>query len=268
VVVGGLGRSFAHMPALFRYLGHRLYTTWATFWFVLPFVTTYPVQWLLTRRPATRHYWHSFNRGWSKFSMFLWGIPIEVVHESGAPVAQPCVYVSNHSSYVDIMLLFRTIPGYLNMMGKDSLTRVPLWGPMFAKTYISVNRRSAVGRGRAFTQAREALRQGRSLALFPEGTIGPKPGEELLPFQDGAFQLAIAAGVPLVPVGMPFNHKFMPSIQGFRVRYARLRIVFHAPIATTGLTNADIPALKARVAAIISADFRPEGRGIPPAVRW
>ena len=255
------------MPALLRYLGHRLYTTWATFWFMAPFFVGYPVQWALTRRPEWRRYWHGFNRGWAKFSIFMWGVPLEIIRESAEPVPQPCIYVANHGSYVDILVLFHTIPGYLNMMGKDSLAKVPLWGPMFAKTYIPVNRRSAVGRGRAMAQARQGLTQGRPLALFPEGTIGDKPGEELLPFMDGAFQLAIATGVPLVPVSMPLNHKFMPSVKGLRVRYAPLRIVFHAPIETSGLTEADLPALKAKVAAQIADDFVPAGRGIPEPSR-
>ena len=256
------------MPKLLRYLGHRLYTTWATFWFVLPFFVGYPVQWALMRRPAWYKYWHGFNRNWARFSIFMWGVPVEVVRESAAPVPQPCLYVANHGSYIDIMLLFRTIPGFLNMMGKDSLAKVPLWGPMFARAYITVNRRSVVSRGRALAQARRSLQEGRPLALFPEGTIGSRPGEELQPFQDGAFQLAISLGVPLVPVSMPLNHRFMPSVAGLRVRYAKLRIVFHAPIETKGLTEADVPALKAKVMAQIADDFVPEGRGIPEASAW
>jgi 1-acyl-sn-glycerol-3-phosphate acyltransferase len=256
------------MSALLRYLGHRLYTTWATFWFVAPFFVTYPLQWLLSRRPAWLPYLHAINRGWAKFSIFMWGVPVQVIRESKAPVPQPCVYVSNHGSYVDILLLFRTIPGFLNMMGKDSLAKTPLWGAIFAKTYIVVNRSSAVGRGRALALAKQGLEQGRSLAVFPEGTIGDKPGEELRPFLDGAFQLAISTGVPLVPVSMPLNHKFMPSVKGLRVRYAPMRIVFHEPIDTKGLTTADIPDLKAKVAAQITDDFVPEGRGIPEPSTW
>ncbi|QKG51323.1 lysophospholipid acyltransferase family protein [Hymenobacter sp. BRD67] len=191
------------MPAFLRYLGHRLYTTWATIWFVVPFFVTYPLQLILVRRPEWQPYLHAINRNWAKFSMLMWGVPLEIIHESSAPVPQPCIYVANHGSYIDIMVLFYTIPGFLNMMGKDTLAKFPFWGPIFAKTYITVNRRSLVSRGRAMAQARQGLLNGRPLAIFPEGTIGPKPGEELLPFMDGAFQLAIATGVPIVPVSMP-----------------------------------------------------------------
>lgn len=257
------------MRHLLRYLGHRLYTTWATFWFVPPFLVTYPWQRWLGRTPAGYPALHRIYSGWAKFSIAMWGVPIEEIHEEAGPLPSPCVYVANHGSYIDIMLLFKTVPGYLNMMGKLSLAKVPLWGPLFAKVYITVDRASAVSRGRALVAARQGLAAGRSIAIFAEGRISPTPGRELLPFQDGAFQLAIAAGVPIVPVGMPLNHMFMPDVKGsLRVRYHRLKIVFHPAISTADLTAADMPALKARVAALLTADFLPEGAEKPGPSTW
>ena len=256
------------MPAFLRYIGQRLYTTWATVMFVLPFVATWPAQLVLVRKPDRRRYIHAINHYWARFSTWAWRVPVEVVNEGPPLQAQACIYMANHASFVDILLLFRDIPGYVNIMGKDSLVKFPLWGNIFGQTYIPINRKSAVGRGRATAQARQSLREGRPLILFPEGTIGDKPGEELQPFMDGAFQLAIATGVPIIPVSLPFTHKFMPSVDGLRVRHHKLRAVYHAPIATTGLTNADIPALKAQVMAQIADDFVPEGAGIPAASHW
>ena len=257
------------MRHLLRYLGHRLYTIWAVFWFIVPFVLIYPWQWYFSRRPDGGSVVHMLNRFWSKASIFMWGMPVEVVRESQGPTPQPCVYVANHGSYVDIMLLFKTIPGFLNMMGKASLAKVPVWGPLFGNVYITVDRTSAVSRGRAAVAARRGLAAGKSIAIFAEGRISPTPGKELLPLLDGAFQLAIEAGVPLVPVGMPLNHMFMPDVEkDLRVRYHRLKIVFHTPIPTTGLTLADIPALKERVAALLAGDFLPEGAVKPGPSTW
>ncbi|GAB2965950.1 hypothetical protein GCM10027048_40010 [Hymenobacter coalescens] len=242
-----------------------MYTTWATFWFVFPFLVTYPLQWALSRQPRWHRYLHGLNRWWSILFIRMWGMPVSVERRGTWPAGQPVVYVPNHSSYIDIPLLFKAIPGHLNIMGKSSLTKVPLWGPIFGRGYISVDRTSAVSRGRSLVLARQSLEAGRSVVIFPEGAIAPKPGEELLPFKDGPFQLAIAAGVPLVPVTMPYNHRFMPDVKGLRVRYSKLRIVLHEPIPTAGLTVADIPALKERVARAITSEFDPAAAGIPPA---
>lgn len=256
------------MRHLLRYLGHRLYTTWATFWFVMPFVVTYPLQWALSQRPSGHRYLHSLNRGWSSLFIRMWGMPVEVVRHNPLPASQPCVYVANHSSYIDIPLLFSTIPGWLNVMGKSSLARVPAWGPIFGRAYITVDRDNAMSRGRALVQARRSLEAGRSVVIFPEGSISKKPGEEMGEFKDGAFQLAIAAGVPLVPVTMPLNHRFMPDVGGLRVRYSPLAITLHAPIATTGLTAADAPRLRQQTHDIISSAFRPEAKGVPAPSHW
>jgi 1-acyl-sn-glycerol-3-phosphate acyltransferase len=257
------------MSRLFRYIGHRLYTTWATFWFVLPFVLTYPLQWLLSRQPRWHRHLHTLNRLWSRFSLRMWGVPIETVRRQPLPAHQPCVYVANHSSYIDILLLFRTIPGWLNIMGKSSLAKVPAWGPIFGSAYITVDRDSAVSRGRAMVQARRTLEAGRSVVIFPEGRIGLQPGQQLDEFKDGAFQLAIAAGVPVVPITMPLNHRFMPDVPGgLRVRYSPLAIIVHEPLSTTGLTAADAPALRQRAYEVIAGALRPQAGGIPEPSTW
>ncbi|OGX82364.1 lysophospholipid acyltransferase family protein [Hymenobacter glacialis] len=257
------------MRHLLRYIGQRLYTTWAVFWFLVPFVLIYPLQWYFSRRPDGGGVVHALNRFWSTLSITMWGVPVEVLRHSQEPTPRPCVYVANHGSYVDIMMLFKYIPGFLNMMGKSSLAKVPLWGPTFGRVYVTVDRTSAVSRGRAMVAARRGLAQGKSIAIFAEGRISPSPGRELLPLLDGAFQLAIEAGVPLVPVCMPLNHMFMPDVKkDLRVRYHRLKIVFHPPISTTSLTLADIPALKARVAAQLAEDFLPEGAVKPGPSTW
>lgn len=195
-------------------------------------------------------------------------MPVDIVWKNPLPAGQPCVYVANHSSYIDIPLLFKTIPGWLNIMGKKSLAEVPVWGPIFGRGYIVVDRDNAMSRGRAMVQARRSLEAGRSVIIFPEGSISKKPGEQLEEFKDGAFQLAIAAGVPLVPITMTLNHRFMPDVGELRVRYSPLQIILHEPISTTGLTAVDAPALKKHAADIIASAFRPEAAGIPERSTW
>ncbi|MCB2407505.1 lysophospholipid acyltransferase family protein [Hymenobacter lucidus] len=253
------------MRRLLQFIWHRIYTTWSTFWFVLPFVVTYPIQVLLGRRPALHKHLHSINRGWSTFAIRMWGMPVDIVRKNPLPASQPCIYVSNHSSYIDIPVLFKAIPGFLNIIGKSALAKVPLWGPIFGSVYITVNRNSAVSRGRAMVQARQTLEAGRSIVIFPEGTISKKPGEEMMPFKDGAFLLAVATGFPIVPVSMPLNHRFMPDVGGIRVRYTPLQVVIHEPIFTQGLTTEDVPRLRDQAFRTIASAFRPEAAGIPEA---
>ena len=249
------------MSRLLRTLGHRLYTTWCVAWFLLPFLLTWPLQLLLSSFGAGQRWLHGLNRLWSKFQLRMYLAPV-IVRGEPHPVAvrgQAVIFCANHSSYIDIPVLFDAIPGFTNIIGKAALGKVPLWGRIFRSTYITVDRRSAVSRGRSVVESARSLRSGRDLIVFPEGSIGPQPGRELLPFKDGVFRLAIEQQVAIVPVTMPYNQRFFPDLEGGRLRLRRHRLltIFHPPIRTTGLTLADLPALRDQVRLIIESGLDP-----------
>ena len=251
--------TFALMKLL-RTLGHRLYTTWCVTWFLVPFLVTWPLQLLLSSFRGGRAGLHFLNRLWSKFQLRMYLAPV-TVRGQPHPVAvrgTAVIFCANHSSYIDIPVLFDAIAGFTNIIGKAALGRVPLWGRIFRSTYITVDRHSSVSRGRAVVESARTLRAGRDLIVFPEGSIGKQPGRVLLPFKDGAFRLAIETQMPIVPVTMPYNHRFFPDLGGrLRLRRHRFLTIFHPPIHTTGLTLADMPALRERVKAIIESGLDP-----------
>ena len=243
------------MKAL-KYLSHRLYTTWCVTWFVMPFVVTYPFQAVLIRRQRWYPHVHGINRFWSSSALRMFLAPIKVEWHMRFDRKKQYIFTPNHSSYLDIPLLLHTIPGFINFVGKSSLTKVPLWGKVYEKLYIAVDRKSAISSAKSYIQSVRTLEQGRNLVIFPEGTIPPTAGEELLPFKDGPFRLAIEKQLPVVPVTMPYNHKFLPDLNGkLKVRWHPLKIVIHEPIETTGMTLQDLPALKERVHSIIQTEI-------------
>lgn len=248
------------MSGFFRTLGHRLYTTWCVAWFLIPFLLTWPLQLLLSSFRAGRPWLHALNRAWASFQLRMYFTPVEVRGEPhpAAVRGQAVIFCANHSSYIDIPVLFDAIPGFPNIIGKAALAKVPLWGWLFRSTYITVDRQSAVSRGRSVVESTRSLRAGRDLIIFPEGSIGKQPGRVLLPFKDGAMRLAIELQVPIVPVTMPYNHRFFPDLGGrLRLRRHRFLTIFHPPILTTGMTLDDVPALRERVRAAIASGLDP-----------
>nr|WP_321241652.1 1-acylglycerol-3-phosphate O-acyltransferase [uncultured Tolumonas sp.] len=109
------------------------------------------------------------------------------------------VYVANHQTNYDIMVLGCVMPGTVSM-GKQSLAWIPLFGQVY---YLSGN--ILIDRARS-SKAADTIRQvvakikqrGISIWMFPEGTRSK--GRGLIPFKTGAFHTAIAAKVPLVPI--------------------------------------------------------------------
>ena len=110
--------------------------------------------------------------------------------------------------------------------------------------FISVDRKAKDSRRQALEQALETLRRGISLLVFPEGTRNP--GGPLLAFRPGPFQIAIASGVPIVPITVHGAAKLMPKGAWF-VRPGHMALVFHPPVATEHLAPQDRIALMQQV---------------------
>lgn len=154
------------------------------------------------------------------------------------------IFCPNHTSYLDIMLIYISIPFYFHTMGKAELRRVPLFRKFFDRMNIPVNRSSRMDSHRAFTRAQHDIDKGISITLFPEGTIhhnGPVMGR----FKNGPFRLAVSKQAPIVPITFMDNWRLLPDDYAkYPGNPGRARIILHEPIDTRGMTEADIPELK------------------------
>lgn len=238
-------------------LGNTIYKVWCVFSFLLPFVILFPFFRIFILHRRWYKYAGALNRFWSWLQLKMYFIPVKQVRKTKLNRKQLYLFAPNHTSYIDIPLLLSSVPGFLNFVGKKSLTRVPLWGVIFKALYISVDRDSPISRAKTYIYSNRSLDEGRNLVIFPEGKIPDEnAGLELAPFKDGVFKLAIERQLPLVPVTMPFNHLFLPDVKGkFIVRWHPLKIIFHEPIDTVGMTMDDLPALKEKVYNIIKNEL-------------
>lgn len=165
---------------------------------------------------------------------------------------EPVIYVSNHGSYLDIPLLTYILPGFPAFLGKASLARIPMFGYMFRHLHITVERGSNHGRAKAFQLCSRNLAKGRSIIIFPEGSISHKIQPGLGEFKDGAFRLAIQNEVPIIPITICYNWYILPDDGHWLPNFYRCEAVIHKPIHTRGLTEADCQKLSYRVYDVIN----------------
>lgn len=165
----------------------------------------------------------------------------------------PYVAVSNHESYADIFLISH-FPWEMKWLSKDTIFRIPVMGWMMRMAKdIPIKRGKRESVVSALQGCRDRLARRVSVMIFPEGTRSPT--EELLPFKDGAFKLAIEAGVPILPIAVAGTRHCMAK-HSFAFRRARAKARVLPPIPTTGLTSADVPALRDRTRDLIDAERR------------
>ncbi len=185
---------------------------------------------------------------WSDLATSLAGIDLRVEGEENAWVARPAVFIFNHQSALDAILMLKLIRRDLTGVGKKEIKSNPVFGPLFsAAGAVFIDRSDTKGAIAALEPAVTALREGRSLLIAPEGTRSRTP--RLGRFKKGAFHIAMQAGVPIVPVVFRNVLDALPR-DALVVRPATVEAVVLPPIDTRDWTREglddEIAAIRAR----------------------
>ena len=129
------------------------------------------------------------------------GVKMDVQGLEKIPAGRACLFMSNHLSNLDPPVIVPSLPGHVVVMVKKELMRIPLLGTSMKMVgYVPVERGQREKTMATLAAAEESLRMGRHMFVFPEGTRS-RDGE-MLPFKKGSFELAMRAGVPVVPVAI------------------------------------------------------------------
>jgi 1-acyl-sn-glycerol-3-phosphate acyltransferase len=117
------------------------------------------------------------------------------------------MFVANHTSMIDIMLMLSVVDNPFVFVGKMSLAKIPLFGFFYKRTSILVDRSSSKSRMEVFNEAQKRVDRGLSICIFPEGGVPHDESIVLDSFKDGAFRLAAEHHLPIVPLVFPDNKK-------------------------------------------------------------
>ena len=153
------------------------------------------------------------------------------------------VVISNHCSHSDAFLISH-LPWEMKWLGKRSLFKIPIVGwSMWLSGDIAMKRQEKESIEEAMNVCKAYLSQGVPVILFPEGTRSNT--DEMLPFKDGAFRLAIETGVPILPIAVVGTLEALPK-NNWRFNQARAMVAVGEHIATIGMTIEDLSDLKER----------------------
>lgn len=165
-------------------------------------------------------------------------------------VAPNTVVVSNHESNADPFLISH-LPWEMKWLGKASLFKIPVVGwMMWMAGDIPVHRGDRDSATGAMARCRKWLAKGMPVMIFPEGTRSKT--DELLPFKDGAFRLAIEAQADVLPLAVSGTRRALPK-HSWRFATSRGLVTVGTPISTKGMTLDDVEKLKAAARAQIEA---------------
>lgn len=184
---------------------------------------------------------------WCRLLCFLAGYRVKPKHAFSVPEG-PCIFIANHTSFLDIVFIYLLFPKHpFLFLGKAELLKVPLVKTFFKRLHIPVYRNKG-GRNahKALEAADQALKQGWSIIIFPEGGIKEHLVPVLQGFKDGAFRLAKNNQVPIVPITFLNNYELLedPAVKHSVARPGTAHVVVHPIIDAITVTNTELEDLK------------------------
>ena len=179
--------------------------------------------------------------------IFIWH---KKIYEAPHDRKRSWIFVSNHISYIDAAIIPKAFRQPTRPLGKVEMSKVPVFGLIYRNAIVTVDRSSAPNRAKSVRILKSALNKGISVMVFPEGTfnMSTRPLKE---FYDGAFRIAIETQTPIKPVLFLDAYRRMPYESLFWMTPGISRIVYLDAVPVEGYTVADVPLLKAEVAAIM-----------------
>lgn len=224
-----------------KLLGRILLIFWRLWFYILcsiPVILIFPISPIIFILPNGYDivYWYARNV-WASFVLIGMGFHIKKTNYSNLEKDKSYLFVANHSSYIDPMIMLRLFKKPFVFVGKKELDGIPIFGYLYRRAAIMVDRSDKVSRFAVYGQASEKLKKGYSVCIFPEKQYTVET-DLLSSFKHGAFKLAIKHRLPIVPIVFYDCKRKFPwyTTHGYP---GQLRAKIFKPIPTSELEEKD-----------------------------
>lgn len=177
---------------------------------------------------------HKIANLWARMQLWLTNTRVEVIGGHNVMMNRPQIFMANHQSDFDILIVLAHIPGQFRWIAKKELFKIPVFGKAMRNAgYIEIDRQNHEKALQSLEEAAQKIREGKSVVTFPEGTR-IRDGK-IKPFKQGMFHLAIRSGVPIVPISIIGANEIMPK-RTLKVRPGRITMIIDRPVDVSGYT--------------------------------
>ncbi|MEC3964042.1 lysophospholipid acyltransferase family protein [Flagellimonas halotolerans] len=238
------------MLGIIRNAGHVVYRVWFYILVTVPILLLFPILLIFTISEKTYpHFFWLARNLWARPILYGMGCFPKIVREQRMKKGKSYMLVANHTSMLDIMLMLVISGNPFVFVGKKELEGIPIFGFFYKRVCIMVDRENVRSRTGVYRRAQRRLDQGLSICIFPEGGV-PEEDIVLDKFKDGAFKMAIAHKIPVVPMTF-LDNKTRFSFTFFSGGPGRLRAKVHEFFETGILSASDTSTLREEVRDVI-----------------
>lgn len=192
---------------------------------------------------------------WSRVFSILNFIHYKTIGHENFDTKKAYIYASNHTSFLDIPGIVRSVPGQFRPLAKKELLKVPVFGLIVKVATIAVDRKSPESRRASLELLTKRIRSGISLLIFVEGTQN-RSDDPMLPFYDGAFRISRETQTDILPMVIVNAGNLMPPGK-FSIKPGTIKMVFDKPVSPNNFEN--IADMKAHVRAVMTRMLEEHG---------
>lgn len=222
------------MKGLKNVLG-RVFAAWAMIVFVTTMLFAILLAWIIGLWPEPKRsvLMQAMFSGWMTVFFTLSGVRRRFKGREYFKKGNAYVVVCNHNSFMDPPLSSPGIPGANKTIAKIEMSRIPLFGVVYKRGSVLVDRKSEESRKQSYTKMKKVLAMGMHMCIYPEGTRN-KTSEPIQKFHDGAFRLAVEAGKDIIPALLFHTAKVLPHNKTFYFWPHPVEMHFLQPVPSAG----------------------------------
>lgn len=210
----------------------RLFALWAIIIFIITLLIILIPTGIIGFWPEPKRSFlmHNIFVVWMKIFFVFSGVKRKFLGKENFKKGENYIVVCNHNSFMDVPLSSPGIPGANKTIAKVEMSRIPLFGIVYKRGSVLVDRKSEQSRKESYTKMKDVLKQGLHMCIYPEGTRNKTP-EPIQRFHDGAFKLATDTQKAILPAVIFYTNEVLPRNKMFYFWPRTIEMHFLPPVA-------------------------------------
>lgn len=212
---------------IIKEIAGRIFALWAMIFFILTMLPVALAMWMVgvIDEPKRTAVFRIISKRWMQFFFFVSGCSLKVKGKENFVSGKNYIVICNHNSFMDVPVTTPYIPAANKTIAKIEMSKIPLFGLVYKRGAILVDRQDKASRGNSFKKMKEALAMGMHMCIYPEGTRN-KTDKPLKEFHNGAFKLALETGKSILPALLFNTKKVLPPGKFFYFWPSKMEIHF------------------------------------------
>ncbi len=223
----------------------KIFALWALIIFIITLLPVVLITWIIgvVQEPKRTKIFRKVSKVWMQVFFSLSGCSLKVVGKNNFKAGEKYIVTCNHNSLMDVPVSTPFIPGANKTIAKAEMAKIPLFGLIYKRGSILVDRKDKNSRKDTFRKMKSVLNLGMHVCIYPEGTRN-KTELPLKEFHDGAFKLAIDTATPILPALIFNTKKILPPGKSFYFVPAKMEIHFLPPVYIRADDNYELLKMK------------------------